>query len=252
MEAFRQRIEAAMTKSMREAKIHTTWASPDMRLRGRGPRLRPARARCFALESVLGEFLWISVAKVAPLGVWNSLVQTVLKLTVPGVPDIYQGAELWDLNFVDPDNRRPVDFQRRRELLATCASGVDLSALLEGWEDCAIKLRLIADLLEFRRRHPTLFQNGSYEAVTAEGPAADRICSFVRRGDDSAILIAALLYPSRGPAGLKETKILLPKGLGTLSWASLFENYTPASHDGSIAARCLFAKIPIIVLVESG
>ena len=113
---FRLRIEGAMLKALREAKLRTTWAAPDeayeqATLDFVRRALDTARANPF-LESFQA-FL----ARIAPLGVRNSLVQAVLKLTVPGVPDIYQGAELWDLSLVDPDNRRPIDFDCRRDAL---------------------------------------------------------------------------------------------------------------------------------------
>ena len=167
------------------------------------------------------------VAKIAPLGVWNSLVQTVLKLTVPGVPDIYQGAELWDFSLVDPDNRRPVDFEWRRQMLEGRGRGSDqawdLKALTENWQTGAIKLRLITDLLSLRQEHPGLFQVGSYESVCAEGPAANRVCAFVRTHNGSSLLVSTLLYPSLGMEGTPQTKIRLPDGMGNLPWTSIFE-----------------------------
>ncbi|MBA3517442.1 MAG: malto-oligosyltrehalose synthase, partial [Rhizobiales bacterium] len=144
VDAFRVRIEGAMVKSMREAKVHTTWAAPnsayeDAVLRFVRHALDASRTNPF-LESLAG-----FQGRIAPLGIRNSIVQVVLKLTVPGVPDIYQGAELWDFSLVDPDNRRPVDYATRKKLLdAMDANGrsgrPDLASLLETWRDGRIKL----------------------------------------------------------------------------------------------------------------
>jgi (1->4)-alpha-D-glucan 1-alpha-D-glucosylmutase len=167
VDAFRQRIEGAMVKAMREAKVHTTWATPnsayeDAVLSFIRYALDTSRANAF-----LDSFSAFQ-ARVAPFGVRNSLVQAVLKLTLPGVPDIYQGAELWDFSMVDPDNRRPVDYAARRHLRdAQAGGGENLSVLLEQWQDGAIKLRLTSDLLKLRQRSPGLFRNGSYDALNA-------------------------------------------------------------------------------------
>ena len=126
-------------------------------------------------------------------------MQTVLKLTVPGVPDIYQGAELWNFSLVDPDNRRPVDFDERRQLLQCVRDrgAGDLHGLMHAWHDGAIKLLLISDLLRLRGEQSELFDFGSYEPIGVEGPAGSRICAFARRANGAALIVSALLYPSQ-------------------------------------------------------
>jgi (1->4)-alpha-D-glucan 1-alpha-D-glucosylmutase len=199
---FRQRIEGAMVKSMREAKIHTTWAAPDAAYEeavlGFVRRALDASRPNPFLESFAN-----FCGRVAQYGVWNSLVQTALKLTIPGVPDLYQGSELWDFSLVDPDNRRPVDYSRRRTLLdqlenSATPSSEELRFLFENWSDGAIKLLIICNLLRLRGLYPELFESGSYEPLTANGPAAERICAFLRRADGLSLLVACLLYPARG------------------------------------------------------
>jgi (1->4)-alpha-D-glucan 1-alpha-D-glucosylmutase len=256
IDAFRLRIEAAMTKSIREAKVFTSWASPNAEYEDAvigfvRRALDSSRSNPF-LNS-FSEFL----AKIAPLGVWNSLLQTVLKLTVPGVPDIYQGAELWDFALVDPDNRRPVDFDRRRDML--CRIGhdgphlrkADYSALMRNWHDGAIKLRLIANVLEMRKNHPKLFQKGSYEPIEADGQGADRVCAFVRRHNGTALLIAGLRFPLRGMEGIAKTTIPLPTGVELRCWNSLFDARTPHTSNGAIAATKLFHTIPIAAWIAT-
>jgi (1->4)-alpha-D-glucan 1-alpha-D-glucosylmutase len=173
------RIEAAMLKSAREAGVHTRWVFGD-----------PDYEACLAafVGRALdpdGGFLAAFRAfeeTVAADGAANGLIQTVLKLTVPGVPDIYQGAELWEQSLVDPDNRRAVDFARRAALLADPAAA-------------PAKLALIAALLGLRAARPGLFAEGSYEPIVGDGIAA-----FARRHGTDALVVAVSL-PSRRPGG---------------------------------------------------
>ncbi len=244
---FRLRIEAAMVKTLREAKLRTTWAAPDevyeqATLDFVRHALDTARANPF-LES-----FQIFAARIAPLGMRNSLVQTVLKLTVPGVPDIYQGAELWDLSLVDPDNRRPVDFDGRRDALEGVQSRTfEISRLLEDWQDGRIKLRLVAELLRLRGEHPSLFDTGSYEPLDVTGPDAERVCAFVREGDGARIIVAALLFPARGDAAA--AIVALPEALAGQRWTSLFDERAVEVAEGELDTADLFAKLPVCVLM---
>jgi (1->4)-alpha-D-glucan 1-alpha-D-glucosylmutase len=153
---------------------------------------------------------------------YNSLSQTLLKLTVPGVPDIYQGTELWDLSLVDPDNRRPVDYERRSQLLQSlqyqiaAASGDFRSLvreLLERREDGCVKLYVIHRTLCYRRRQPELFLRGEYVPLTAVGPNARHICAFARRyGDRTLLVVVPRLFTHLIP-----DPTILPIGAGV--WA---------------------------------
>src|SRR5438045_7177668 len=111
-------------------------------------------------------------AEIARIGAINSLAQTAIKLTAPGVPDIYQGTEIWDDSLVDPDNRRPVDYPKRREMLGSLTNAVP-EDLLANWPDGRIKLFLISRLLTFRREHPDLFLKGSYTLLPVTGRDAE-------------------------------------------------------------------------------
>jgi (1->4)-alpha-D-glucan 1-alpha-D-glucosylmutase len=187
MTAFAERIEAYMIKAAREAKLHTHWARPDeayetgMREFVRAT-LDPGRSAAFLRD------MQRLVERVAPPGAINGLAQAVLKYTAPGVPDLYQGTELWDLSLVDPDNRRPVDYDTRIAAFVQAGAG-DLRGLLPGWRDGRIKLALIAALLAARRRRPELFAGGSYAPVEAAGPAAQRLLAFIRRHGEQALLV---------------------------------------------------------------
>ena len=116
---FRDRMCAYMTKALREAKVHTSWLSPDEGTNGRSTRFIDAILDGRRANPFLQSFLPFQ-ARVAELGIYNSLAQLLIKITAPGVPDFYQGTELWDLNLVDPDNRRPVDYAMRQRPAARC------------------------------------------------------------------------------------------------------------------------------------
>ena len=117
--------------------------------------------------------------EVARMGAINSLSQVLLKLTAPGVPDVYQGNEIWDFSLVDPDNRRPVDYVERKKML-DALKGADPGELLDNWSDGRIKLFLTHRLLTFRREKAELFQRGSYEPLSLTGEFADCCVAFAR------------------------------------------------------------------------
>ncbi len=182
---FIQRIKDYVIKALREAKVHTTWLKPDNAYEN---------ACSFFIEKImypsrnnpfLKKFLPFQ-KKVALFGIFNSLSQTILKATCPGVPDFYQGSELWELNLVDPDNRRPVDFEKRKAILDYIQkkAPVDMQALLSEIlstrEDGRIKLFLIYQILQVRKQHRELFQSGSYVPVPASGKFANHIIAFAR------------------------------------------------------------------------
>ena len=136
------------------------------------------------------------VEEIARLGAINSLTQTLLKLTSPGVPDIYQGNEIWDFSLVDPDNRRPVDYKRRREMLDALSS-TKPEELLQNWPDGRIKMFLTQRLLQFRNEHVDLFKRGNYLPILASGALADCCISFARQFEDKWIIVIAPRLSSR-------------------------------------------------------
>jgi (1->4)-alpha-D-glucan 1-alpha-D-glucosylmutase len=184
-ETLPERIEGYAIKAAREGKLETSWINPDESYE-RGLRefvrtiLDRAQSRLF-LDS-LAEF----AQRTALIGALNSLSQLALKATMPGVPDFYQGTECWDLSLVDPDNRRPVDFTARRRLLGETVDWRDLAGR---WADGAIKLALTHRLLELRRRHAPLFQNGSYEPVEVSGAGHEHAVAFLRAWRRDKILV---------------------------------------------------------------
>ena len=187
---FRERIQTYMHKAMKEAKQHTSWVNPNSTYE---------EAVANFIQALLSEadhnpFLADFIAFQQPLsraGLFNSLAQTLLKLTAPGMPDIYQGNELWDFSLVDPDNRRPVDYSRRLKLLtelehalASSQTLTDLAHdLVQRLEDGRAKLYLTWRSLQLRSEHPELFQDGDYLPLTVTGRQADHLCAFARRGE---------------------------------------------------------------------
>ena len=192
--AFAERIAGWREKSLREAKLRSSWAVPNADyeaanqawLRG---LLDPGQSRAF-LES-LSAF----VARIAPAGAINSLIQAAIRCTWPGVPDLYQGGELWDFSLVDPDNRRPVDYGLRARLLAERSGD---------WISGAVKQALIVRLLGLRRADPALFTVGSLEPVPARGKRARHILAFARQLEARRISVALILHAASAVTTLGE------------------------------------------------
>jgi (1->4)-alpha-D-glucan 1-alpha-D-glucosylmutase len=188
--AFAQRLAAWQQKALREAKLFSDWAAVDEIYEAAARRFTVALVAEAALPDLLQEIAAL-VRRIAPAGAVNGLVQCLLRLTVPGVPDLYQGTEFWDFSLVDPDNRRPVDFSAHAAVLGDA----DLPSLAAQWRNGRIKQALIAELLALRRRMPDLFGEGSYEPVPVEGRAAEAMIAFVRRHGDQRLLVAAPRLP---------------------------------------------------------
>jgi len=258
LRGFAERMEGAMVKSMREAKRHTTWAAPNTAyeegmLGFLREALDPSRSGAF-----LDAFLPFQ-ERVARLGFRNSLVQTALKLTLPGMPDIYQGCELWDLSLVDPDNRRPVDYALRRRVLEEVGADTArdrraaMLGMLEGWRDGRAKLALTAALLALRRERPALFTEGGYEPLAATGARADHLCAFLRSHGTDRLLVVASRFPARLEAepGWNDTSILPPQAAGEGGWRDLLTGRR--FGDGAVTAEVALADLPVALLVpDSG
>jgi (1->4)-alpha-D-glucan 1-alpha-D-glucosylmutase len=183
-DAFRQRIQSCFHKAQAEAKRNTTWTYPHKSWE---------TATGSFIDAVLAspEFLkdFVPFAeRIAARGMIYSLAQTVLKLTSPGVPDIYQGNELWDFSLVDPDNRRAVDYEARKALLANLDKRTP-DDLLENWTDGAIKMKIIQSILTFRREFPQLFTLGQYEPLEVRGEHATQVIAFLRKHESSELLV---------------------------------------------------------------
>ncbi|NJC71712.1 malto-oligosyltrehalose synthase [Planosporangium thailandense] len=202
----RERLHAYAEKAAREASTSTSWADPDPDFERAMHGVVDAVYDDPALHADLSDF----VASIRAAGWSNSLGQKLVQLTMPGVPDVYQGTELWDFSLVDPDNRRPVDFAARRDLLARLDDGWQPDVDATG----AAKLLVTSRALRLRRQHPELFTG--YRQLDAEGPAASHLVAFDRASDGRG---GALTVATRLPVGLRrrggwgDTRLSLPDDL---------------------------------------
>jgi (1->4)-alpha-D-glucan 1-alpha-D-glucosylmutase len=235
------RALAYVEKATREAKAHTSWTDPS-------PAYDEA-VRRFTEGALADEAFTADLAAfVAPLvepGRVTSLTAQLVKLTAPGVPDVYQGTELWDLSLVDPDNRRPVDYDRRRHLLREL-DGLDAGALWPRDDEGLPKLALTRAALRTRARVPAAFgpgDAGRYQALRASGPAADHLLGFVR-GGRVATLAPRLVLGLRRRGGWGDTTVALPEGRWT-------DAVTGAGVDGgTVSLAGALGRFPVALLVR--
>jgi (1->4)-alpha-D-glucan 1-alpha-D-glucosylmutase len=252
MTAFAERIVGAMTKSMREAKLHSTWAAPNEAYEGAVVSFIHDALDVTRRNAFLEAFLPFQAA-LARIGMVNGLSQTLLKLTSPGVPDIYQGCELWNLSLVDPDNRLPVDYDARRMLLEEVEDVVERGAvtgLLERWTDGAVKLAVTRQALAVRAEKPEVFSAGEYLPLEATGDRADHVVAYARRaGDDTVVVAVPRLVGQLGEnPDWGNTAIPLPRGTG---WRN---RLTGAEVEGgdAVSVATLFADLPVALLSREG
>ena len=246
---FIARIQRYMAKALKEAKLNTSWIQPnenwDDAMQEFVARILEAGPR----NKFLPVFLPVA-AEIARLGAINSLAQTVIKLTAPGVPDIYQGTEIWDDSLVDPDNRRPIDYARRREML-TQIENVPANELMQCWPDGRIKMRLTQRLLHLRRENPELFREGIYEPINFGGAFADCAIGFVRRHRDRAIIVIVPRLSSRvgfPPIGdrWEDTHVVLPAGKSNLR--DVFSDRKVRVENSQLRLAVAMSQLPFAVL----
>lgn len=270
-EAYVQRIVQYLDKALREAKLHTSWTSPyeeyDQAVRQFIERILAEVDLPFVHD--MDEF----VRSIADAGFTNSLAQTVVKICAPGVPDFYRGVEFWDFNLVDPDNRRPVDFDARRAALATirqqCQRGTAdaTAALVAAWPDERVKLFTIWRGLQLRSERPELTR-GTYEPLECEGPRKANLIAFARVEKSSWTVCVAPRFSAEAWRGnatstrkgewpiaewWRETFVLLPDEAPT-QWSQAFGDRSLRSASGSefnrarLDAGDLFRQFPVAVL----
>ncbi|MDQ1474053.1 MAG: (1-_4)-alpha-D-glucan 1-alpha-D-glucosylmutase, partial [Bryobacterales bacterium] len=228
-------------------KVHSTWASPNTTYEDAVLAFVDGALDPEASKTFLAAFLPFE-ERVARLAIHNSLVQTTLKLTVPGVPDIYQGADLWDLSLVDPDNRRPVDYECRVRLLEQSAA-TPMRELLARWQDGAVKLQLTSKILAFRAADAELFARGEYEPLPATGPKADLICAFARRNGERSAIIMTARFPARLEADpdWSGTAVALPQHLAGKTWRNVLTGAVLQAGEASPEAGLALDGLPIAV-----
>ena len=248
MSALAERIEAAMIKSVREGKEHSSWSYPDDNYEAGVRRFVRGALDAGRPNPFLVDFAAFAATLARPAAI-ASLAQLVLKLTVPGVPDIYQGCELWDFSLVDPDNRLPVDYGSRRALLDEIGRA-KIDDLTQNWGDGREKMFVTARLLTLRREQPELFESGDYQPLDiGDGRNADRLGAFARRHGETALVAAVPrlvhgLYRDGEPADWGATDIALPSAG---PWRDVFTGEALQGSD-RVRAADLFRRFPVAVL----
>ena len=259
-DAFVERIKAYMQKAVREGKESTSWRRPDEDYETALAAFVDGLLEELRLPGVYREIEqygeWVSW-----YGALNSLAQTLLKITCPGVPDFYQGTELWALTLVDPDNRTPVDYAERRArlaamepLLAAPAPG-DVRSLLREWSTGDVKMYLTAAALRFRRAHAELYRDGAYLPLESAGQRAAHVVSYARTHPDGYALsvVQRLSVELCGPGELPDaaawgdTRILLPESLRQHPLVDVLTGRT-FEAGASLPAAELLASLPVALL----
>jgi (1->4)-alpha-D-glucan 1-alpha-D-glucosylmutase len=268
-EQFVERIEDYMRKASKEAKFRTSWVSPNAYHDKALAQFVRAALKPDPANSFLTDFVSFR-RPIAMAGILNSLSQTVIKAGSPGVPDFYQGTELWDYNLVDPDNRRPVDFAIRSAMLEEIIREADrnrvelVEKLLDSPQDGRIKMYVIHRALQFRRNYPELFSSGIYVPLEASGERARDVITFARRAGRVSVIIAAGRFFTRldtaagsFPAGAvwSGTEVALPPDLASRRYVDLFTGCAIDVRADEGTARLsmdeAFARMPISMLVSS-
>ncbi len=268
------RIVAYMIKALREAKVNTSWLNPNVAYDEAVEQfvraiLDPTKSEAFLAD------LEPWAQRVIEGGMLNSLAQTLLKLTSPGIPDIYQGNEMWDFSLVDPDNRRSVDYKLRRKQLSmlrrkrTDGDNTGLMrSLIDSRRDGTIKLYLTERILQYRREHLELFIDGTYTGLDTVGARQDQVCAYMRSLDDTSIIVVvprllnrqhrdgawALLEENGGFWGT--TALMLPgveegTRLRNLLTGEIVET-TGKSDQTSVLLADIFATAPFALLAVEG
>jgi (1->4)-alpha-D-glucan 1-alpha-D-glucosylmutase len=245
-----ERIQIYMAKALREAKLNTSWIQPNEQW----DRAMSDFVSKIMENSPRNKFLpaLLPLAQdIARLGAINSLAQTLLKLTAPGVPDIYQGNEIWDFSLVDPDNRRPVDYAQRRQMLEELPAASP-EELMRSWPDGRIKLFLTQRLLQFRREHAELFARGSYLPLETSGIFADCCIAFAREFERHWIIVIAPRLSSRvgfPPIGelWQDTAVKLPDWVSSDAGIEIFSRRPLRANELILETAEATAVLPFAV-----
>lgn len=270
---FKNRIKGYMLKAVREAKVNTSWVSPNMPYEENLVKFVDALLSPSPINQFLKD-LEIFQKKVTYFGMFNSLSQTLLKITSPGIPDFYQGAEIWDFSLVDPDNRGPIDYDIRRSMLEKLRDVMKMGpsdrtsfarALFENWRDGSIKLYVTFRTLNYRRENHQLFMEGAYIPVMGDGNLKEHVCAFAREKDEKVVLIIVPRFLSHlvnsmddiplGKQVWGESRIVIPDEVPGDQFQNIFtgETIQRVDQDGqkTLPLSEIFAHFPVAML-ESG
>ncbi len=252
-DTFVKRVQEYMVKAIREAKVNSSWLDPDAKYEEAVEQFVARICDENTGMNFLADFCPFHT-KISRAGPINSLSQTLLRLTAPGVPDTYQGTELWDFSLVDPDNRRPVAYalpdRLLQDLKAEWRSNQGrsrlLHQLLENMNDGRIKLFLTWRALTCRRDHPGLFTTGDYTPIAASGTRRDNVFAFLRtHANQNALIVVPRLTLKQNEAGWRDTQLALPAGMR--SWTNVLTDQRVTAN-GQLSN--LLADFPVAFLLS--
>jgi (1->4)-alpha-D-glucan 1-alpha-D-glucosylmutase len=254
LSTYTERVQKAQQKSMREARTLTNWTSPDMTYEAAvadfiADALNPEKSEVF-----LRKFIPFQ-RRLSRWGVHNSLVQVFLKICSPGLPDFYQGSELWNFHLQDPDNRTPVDYNHRKSMLAKIEKRLArdhttaFESFLRNPEDGSIKLALTTTLLGFRRKNAALFETGSYEPLAVTGEENLPICAFRRTaGDKTCVAVTSLDARRRAPT-FNHHFLSAPGQESVTQWHEIIADRPVPSRGGQLLLSEILGVLPVALLV---
>ena len=258
LKAFVERVAAWQVKALRETKRPSDWSMPNQAYEA---MCRAYLDRIMAPDAIFVREAAAFVASIAPAGALNGLVQAALHLTVPGIPDLYQGTEWWDFSLVDPDNRRPVDFVAREAALHRFADDSDVESLLASWRDGRIKQAIVARLFALRCAKPDLFALGDYQPLTVEGAEAGRVLAFLRRqgGDRMLVVVAVHVVPlldgaerpQVDPQRWGDTAVLLPPGTASNAWVDVVTGQRRRTVSRRMQVADVLGALPVAVMRDA-
>ncbi len=254
-EGYHQRLWQWQQKALREAKLQSSWSAPNEAYE-QGVEAFLTRLLLTEEGRPLRSAINNAAQAIAPAGALNGLAQTLLRLTVPGVPDLYQGDEFWDFSLVDPDNRRPVDFTARQQALNTPP---DIGELLFNWRDGRIKQTLIAHVLALRKAHPQVFRSGRYTALEVVGQHAERVVAFCREHQGKRLLVVVPRWshellengvrPQINARVWGDTRVKLPFAAPTQNWKGLFHTGA-VTPDKELLISTALGDFPVNVFIN--
>ncbi|WP_193069200.1 malto-oligosyltrehalose synthase [Pseudomonas sp. K5] len=255
LEAYQQRLWQWQQKALREAKLQSSWSAPNEAYE-QGVETFLTRLLLSDAGRALRTAIGAAAQAIAPAGALNGLAQSLLRVTVPGVPDLYQGNEFWDFSLVDPDNRRPVDFNARQHALDTPP---DIGKLLFNWRDGRIKQALIAQVLALRKAHPELFHRGSYTPLDVVGRHAEHVVAFCREYHGKRALVVVPRWPYRllengvhpqvNARVWGDTRVKLPFAAPTENWKGLFHTRA-VTPDKELLISTALGDFPVNVFID--
>lgn len=264
---YMKRIQNYMEKAIKEAKVHTSWVNPNTKYdQGMQQFVQKALSFDAGDNPFLADFKSF-VPKIMAAGMLNSLSQLLIKLTSPGVPDIYQGNEIWDFSLVDPDNRRPIDFENRKFLLTGMFDNEDgisekLQKYMANPEDGRIKLFLTGLILRERKKLSSLFVEGKYIPLAVEGPKQEHVCAFARVLEGKVLIVVATRFfmplldgarPYVDPKVWRDTQVVLPVECQQNKYKNLLvgKEVEPKNNGGKtvLNLESLLTSLPFAVIL---